>query len=85
MNYLIVVTGASSGVGRMAANALARAGHTVYASMRDTQGRNAAQVAAVQKFAKDNRVDLRPIELDVGSQASVPRPLRPSSSQSCTT
>jgi len=71
MSYLIVVTGASSGFGRMAANALAKAGHTVYASMRDTAGRNAAQVADVQKFAKDNRVDLRPIELDVGSQASV--------------
>ena len=28
MNYLIVVTGASSGFGRMAANALAKAGHS---------------------------------------------------------
>jgi NAD(P)-dependent dehydrogenase (short-subunit alcohol dehydrogenase family) len=71
MNYLVLVTGASSGFGRMAANALAKAGHTVYASMRETKGRNAAVVADVEKYARENRVDLRSIELDVGSQASV--------------
>jgi NADP-dependent 3-hydroxy acid dehydrogenase YdfG len=38
---IIVITGASSGFGRLTANALAKAGHTVYASMRDTAGRNA--------------------------------------------
>ena len=67
----IVVTGASSGFGRLTANALAGAGHTVYASMRETKGRNAPQVADVEQFARDHRVDLRAIELDVNSQASV--------------
>ena len=33
---IILVTGASSGFGRMTANALAQAGHVVYASMRAT-------------------------------------------------
>jgi NAD(P)-dependent dehydrogenase (short-subunit alcohol dehydrogenase family) len=70
MKQVIVITGASSGFGRLSANALAKAGHTVYASMRGTTGRNAAQVADVQKYAKDNQVDLRGIELDVGSQKS---------------
>jgi NAD(P)-dependent dehydrogenase (short-subunit alcohol dehydrogenase family) len=70
MNKVIVITGASSGFGRLSANALAKAGHIVYASMRDTKGRNAAQVADVEKYAEDNNVDLRPLELDVGSQAS---------------
>ena len=70
MKQVIVITGASSGFGRLSANALATAGHTVYASMRGTTGRNAAQVADVQKYAKDNQVDLRAIELDVGSQKS---------------
>ena len=71
MKQVIVITGASSGFGRLSANALAKAGHTVYASMRGTTGRNAAQVADVEKFARDNDVDLRAIELDVGSQESV--------------
>jgi NAD(P)-dependent dehydrogenase (short-subunit alcohol dehydrogenase family) len=71
MKQVIVITGASSGFGRLSANALAKAGHTVYASMRGTTGRNAAQVADVEKFARDNSVDLRAIELDVGSQGSV--------------
>jgi NAD(P)-dependent dehydrogenase (short-subunit alcohol dehydrogenase family) len=41
--------------------------------MRETSGRNAAQVAELQKFAKDNKIDLRAIELDVQSQESVDR------------
>ena len=70
MKQVIIITGASSGFGRLSANGLAKAGHTVYASMRGTTGRNAAQVADVEKYARDNRIDLRAIELDVGSQAS---------------
>jgi NAD(P)-dependent dehydrogenase (short-subunit alcohol dehydrogenase family) len=71
MKQVIVITGASSGFGRLSANALANAGHTVYASMRDTAGRNAGQVADVEEYAREYSVDLRAIELDVGSQGSV--------------
>jgi NAD(P)-dependent dehydrogenase (short-subunit alcohol dehydrogenase family) len=73
MSKVVVVTGASSGFGRLSANAVARSGHTVYASMRETSGRNAPQVAELQEFAKDNKMDLRAIELDVQSQESVDR------------
>jgi NADP-dependent 3-hydroxy acid dehydrogenase YdfG len=68
---IIVITGASSGFGALTARALAKAGHTLYASMRDTTGQNARKVEEVKKFAKENKVDLRSIELDVTSQASV--------------
>lgn len=68
---IIVVTGASSGFGALTSRALAKAGHTVYAGMRATQTRNAPAVAAAAAFAKDNEVDLRSVELDVASEASV--------------
>jgi NAD(P)-dependent dehydrogenase (short-subunit alcohol dehydrogenase family) len=70
MKKVIVITGASSGFGALTARALAKAGHVVFASMRETQGRNAPQVKAIGRYATENSVDLRPIELDVSSQES---------------
>ena len=49
MENVIVMTGASSGFGVVAARALARVGHTVYASMREIAGRNAPQIKEVEK------------------------------------
>ena len=71
MKKIILVTGASSGFGRLTAEALARAGHIVYASMRDTKGRNAPEVKSMDTFSRSNGVDLRALELDVQSQPSV--------------
>lgn len=68
---VVLITGAASGFGRLSAEALAIAGHTVYASMRGTAGHNAGQVAAIADFAQTHGADLRSVELDVGSQESV--------------
>ena len=70
MKYVILITGASSGFGALTARVSAEAGHTVYASMLDTQGKNAAQVGEVEKFAKEHGADLHALELDVTSQES---------------
>jgi NAD(P)-dependent dehydrogenase (short-subunit alcohol dehydrogenase family) len=70
MKQVILITGASSGFGAMSARALAVAGHTVYASMRDVAGRNAPQAQALDAYAAERRVDLRALELDVQSEAS---------------
>jgi NAD(P)-dependent dehydrogenase (short-subunit alcohol dehydrogenase family) len=51
MRKVIVVTGAANGIGRSTCNELARAGRTVYVSMRETKGRNADRVKEVEAFA----------------------------------
>jgi NAD(P)-dependent dehydrogenase (short-subunit alcohol dehydrogenase family) len=78
MKQVLVITGASSGFGELTAHELAMAGHIVYASMRETKGRNAPQVDAAKKFAAENKVDLRTIEMDVASQESVDAAIQPS-------
>jgi NAD(P)-dependent dehydrogenase (short-subunit alcohol dehydrogenase family) len=71
MTKTIVITGASSGFGALSARALADAGHTVYAGMRASTGRNAPQVTAAKQYGADNDVDLRTVELDIAAQDSV--------------
>lgn len=71
MKKVIVVTGASSGFGALASRALASAGHTVYAGMRDTEGGTARQVVQAHEYAAKHGVDLRVVELDVVSDKSV--------------
>jgi NADP-dependent 3-hydroxy acid dehydrogenase YdfG len=64
MSKTVLITGASSGFGRDTAETLARAGYSVFASMRDPQGRNRAGAEALRKQA------VAVIELDVTSDAS---------------
>ena len=70
MPHIILVTGASSGFGLMTAKALAQAGHIVYASMRETAGRNAPRVDDIARWAAEHGADLRTVELDVQSEPS---------------
>ncbi len=69
-SQVCLVTGASGGFGRMIADALARAGHVAYASMRDLGGRNVHRAEEVAAWSRDNDADLRTVELDVQSEES---------------
>jgi NAD(P)-dependent dehydrogenase (short-subunit alcohol dehydrogenase family) len=73
MSKNILITGASSGFGALTARALADAGHTTFASMRDVAGRNAKAASDAAAYADENDVDLRSVELDVSDQGSVDR------------
>lgn len=70
MSEIALVTGASSGFGRMITEALAASGHTVYASMRDIGGRNAKVAAELTAYARERGVTIRCVELDVQDEAS---------------
>ena len=56
----ILITGAATGIGRLSAIALARVGHTVYATMREPEGRNAARAEILRTETAGH--DLRVIE-----------------------
>lgn len=66
----ILISGASSGFGLLTAHALADAGHTVYAGMRDIAGHNSAAAQAAKNYSSEHGVDLRAVELDVSSDDS---------------
>jgi NADP-dependent 3-hydroxy acid dehydrogenase YdfG len=65
MPKTILITGASTGFGRDTAETLAKAGHTVYASMRDPNGKNKNHADELSKQG------IKVVDLDVTSDASV--------------
>jgi NAD(P)-dependent dehydrogenase (short-subunit alcohol dehydrogenase family) len=70
MKSVILVTGAGSGIGKLTARSLAEAGHIVYASMRDVDGRNRTRANELRELAAKQGMALYPLELDVLSQDS---------------
>lgn len=67
----ILITGASTGFGNITAKLLAKNGHTVYATMRNSNGKNKPHKEALLEWAKAEQVDLKVVELDVTSDQSV--------------
>ena len=70
-NKVIVITGTSSGLGKLAAKTLAAQGHHVYASMRKPNGRNRSTRDELQALAQSGGVRLRVLEIDVTIDESV--------------
>ncbi len=66
-----LITGASSGFGRLTAETLARRGYCVFASMRNVDGKNSGAAAEILELAKREDLDLHVVELDVTDDASV--------------
>ena len=76
---VIVITGASSGFGNLAAREFGRAGYTVYAGMRATADRNANAVAELAELSVAEAIDgTRPPESRRPRPPDdSPRPIRP--------
>lgn len=68
---VVIVTGASSGFGKLTVLELARRGHTVVATMRDVEGRNAGVRSELIDAAKAEGHVLQVLEMDVADEASV--------------
>ncbi|OON39082.1 oxidoreductase [Izhakiella australiensis] len=66
----ILITGASSGFGAMTAEALARSGHQVFATMRSVSGHGGVPAQKVATLAAEG-LAIEAIELDVTRESSV--------------
>jgi NAD(P)-dependent dehydrogenase (short-subunit alcohol dehydrogenase family) len=69
----VLVTGTSAGFGFLTVKTLLAAGHVVFATMRDPEGRNADKVAALKDAAASAPGKLHVLDLDVTNEASVNR------------
>ncbi len=63
---VILITGTNSGFGWHYAHTLAKAGHTVYATMRDINGRNSKQAATLNGLA-----NVQVLEVEITNSRSV--------------
>jgi len=73
---VILVTGASTGFGRLFTETLARNGHTVFATMRDPNGKNAKNAAEIEALAKQESLPIHVLDLDVTKDDSVDKAVR---------
>ena len=72
----VLITGASSGFGRLIAETLARNNYQVFATMRNINGKNAGPAQELRELAKRESLALHVVELDVTDDGSVERAIR---------
>jgi NAD(P)-dependent dehydrogenase (short-subunit alcohol dehydrogenase family) len=63
---VILITGTSSGFGWLAANTCAASGHKVYATMRDTKGRNAGKAKTLAQH-----INIEVLDVDIKNTGSI--------------
>jgi NAD(P)-dependent dehydrogenase (short-subunit alcohol dehydrogenase family) len=73
---VVLITGASTGFGRLIAETLARKNYQVFATMRNVNGKNAGPAQEIRELAKCESLALRVVELDVTDDGSVERAVR---------
>jgi len=73
MAQTILVTGSTSGFGRLMVETLARQGYTVFAGMRAMAGKNAPAAEELRALAERGHLPLQIVEIDVTDDASVER------------
>ena len=71
MNQTILITGTSTGFGKLIAETSVKKGHHVIATMRGADGKNKAKAGELLKFSADQPGSLEVVDLDVASDASV--------------
>lgn len=67
----ILITGCSTGFGYNAAKHFAKKGNHIFASMRNTTGKNAEKVKELIEFGNSNGLNIEVIDIDVTSDESV--------------
>jgi len=70
---VVLITGSSTGFGRLFTETLTRKGHTVFATMRDPGGRNAKNASEIRALAEKDSLPIHVLEMDVTDDASVER------------
>lgn len=71
MSQVVLITGASTGFGRASAETMARRGYRVFATMRDSTGRNTPHREALEALARRENLPLHALEMNVASDESV--------------
>jgi NAD(P)-dependent dehydrogenase (short-subunit alcohol dehydrogenase family) len=71
MAQTILVTGSTSGFGRLMVETLARQGYIVFAGMRAAAGKNASAAEELRALAEREHLALQIVEIDITDDASV--------------
>src|SRR5215468_6066837 len=68
---VVLITGTSTGFGRLFAEKFARNGYSVFATMRGVNGKNAERAESLRAFAAQNSLPIEAMEMDVTDESSV--------------